>query len=106
MRHPLLKRIKNHRSNAFRIRSQFPIPKTHHSDAGLLEKLGALFILVLLGRKPVLSAIQFNGQLGLGAKEIQNIRSNWLLPSELVTRKSSITDPPPNRFLCPSLIAY
>ena len=52
---------------------KFVVPKSQHFDLSTREKLVALFVLAALSGKTVAAPVQFDGELGLGAIEIENV---------------------------------
>ena len=47
----------------------------------------------------MLAAVQFHGELKFVAVEIENVGLDWMLPSELSSRKPTISQEKPHEFL-------
>ena len=67
------------------------IPEPKRLNALFGQKLFAGFVTLDSFRQAVLKSIQFNGQLRIGAIEIQNMFANGMLPSEFETSEASTT---------------
>jgi hypothetical protein len=73
----------------------FMVPETDHPNAFLFQKMGSIQVCLDLLWREMAATIHFNAQSQLFAKEIQNIRTNRMLPAELHSNYLSITNMTP-----------
>ncbi len=80
---------------------QVGVPKAKLLDPQRSEKFCPHRVMGLLGRKPVLTAVQLNGQAGLQAKEIEEVNSARMPAPEFVSAKPPVAQPAPHKFFGP-----
>ncbi len=80
------------------------IPEPKRFNALCDQKFFADFVTVNSFRQAVLKSIKFNGQLRIGAIEIQNMSSNGMLPAKFETGEASSAQRPPELLFLIGLI--
>ena len=103
MRRAFLQRVENHVTNKLLLAPQLRIPEPKLLNTHRGEELCALRIMRLLGRMPVVSTIEFNGEAGFHAVEIEVVNPARMVASKLVTAESPGSQPTPHEFFRPRL---
>ena len=83
--------------------SQAGIPKSEFLDSLRTEKARSLKVMSLLRGKAVASTVEFDGEEGLLAEEIQRVVAERMLTAKLVAAESSVPKPAPHELLGPGL---
>ena len=104
MRSAFLKLTKDSDTNHLRCASQPRVPEPEFLDAQRCEKLGPLLVMLALLRKAVLRSVEFNGEPGFLAKEIQRVGPGRVLSPELVSAELAISQPAPQNLFRPSRV--
>ncbi len=81
---------------------QSRVPKAEFLDPQRSEKLGPLGVVRLLVGETVLSAVQFDGEAGFAAVEIQEVFPDGVVAPEFVGAEAPVAQPTPHEFLRPS----
>ena len=104
MRRVCLQLIENRIANVLSITAQMGIPKPQRLDVARLQKFFALQVMFPLVGKTVLTAVQFNIQLRLFAKEIEIVNAKRMLAAKFVAGETPVTQPTPNKFFRPRFL--
>jgi len=104
MRRALLQRSPNRPSNGFLFVAQPGVPESKHLDAARFQPHIAFRVLRLPLRRAVLRAVQFDIQQGFQAKEVKNMRSERMLPTEFAFGKTAVPQPGPHEFFGPGVV--
>ena len=82
------------------------IPETNDGNSLFGQKLFACTVVFVTEAVSVTGTIQFDGEFHGGTIEIQNVTFDWMLPSEFVTCKVSISKmAPENTFTVGGVLA-
>jgi hypothetical protein len=104
MRSAFLKRIENRVTNKLLLASQLPVPETKLLDAHRSQELSSLGIVNLLVGMPVMSAIEFDGEAGFHAIEVEVVNPARVVATKFVTAETAVSQPTPHEFFGPSLL--
>jgi len=104
MRGSFLQRIEYHITNKLFLSPQLPIPETNFFDAHRSKKLRSLSIVSLLGRMPMMSAVEFDRETGFHAVEVEVVNSTRVVATEFVGAGTPVTQPTPHELFRPSLL--
>jgi hypothetical protein len=104
MRFSLLEVAPDDIPNELLLPAEMGIPKPQHPHAVSLQPRVPCRIQHPLLREPVLTAIQLDVQTRFQAEEIQNVWSQGMLPSKLISGKPPISQPTPEKLLSPSIM--
>ena len=104
MRGACLQRVKNHVTDELLLSLQLPIPETNLFDAHRSEKLCSLSIVSMLGRMPMMSAVEFDRETGFHAVEVEVVNSTRVVATEFVGAETPVTQPTPHELFRPSLL--
>jgi hypothetical protein len=90
-----LQRIPDFQQTSFAIFPPLMIPEPKRLNALFGQKLFADFVTLDSFRQAVLKSIQFDSQFCIGAREIQNMFANGMLPAKFETGEASSMQCPP-----------
>ena len=102
MRCAFLQRVENYIPHELFLASQLPVPETKFLDPHRSEELCSLRIVSLLSGMPVMSAIEFNGETGFHAVEVEVVDPARVVAAELVTVEPAVAQPTPHELFGPS----
>jgi len=83
---------------------QTSVPKPQHFNSTRCQPSVSFSIKTSLLRSPVLPSIEFDTEHRFQTKQIEDVRPIRMLPSELVSRKVTVTEPIPQQLFCPRII--
>jgi len=98
-----LQRVENHVTDELLLTPQLAVPKAKLLDAHRGEKFGSFSIMSFLSRMPMMSTVQFDGETGFHAVEIEVVNPTRVIATEFVGAESSVAQPTPHEFFSPSL---
>jgi hypothetical protein len=104
MRRTRLQFIENRVPNVLGIAAQMGIPESQRLDAARLQKFFPHHVMSALIGETVLTAVQFNVQFRLLAKEIQMVNADGMLAAKFVTAKATVAQPAPDEFFRPRFL--
>lgn len=102
MRCALLQFLKDRVADALRVAAQAGISEAQCFDAARFQELLPLRVVPALVRKTVLTAVQFDVQLGLLTEEIEAVIAQRMLAAKLVAAETSVAQPAPHELFRPS----
>jgi len=80
------------------------VPEPDYPDPCSGKSPGTLLVIGLLSDSGMAATIKFNGQIGFIAEKIYDVSTNRILSTKLITTKISVSQKPPEKLLCVSLI--
>ena len=92
--------VKNPREGAIHAQQNIGVPKTKDQEPLLLKPAIACCIALMLRKRSVLPAVEFDDDAVIEGDEIDDVSSNWSLAPELDSRNLSPTKPSPELSLC------
>src|SRR5262249_6369639 len=95
----LHQRVPDLKPNRLQFAAHLVIPETQHFDALRSEELVSLLIPRPLIREAVTAAVQFDGQLGARAVEIEEVDTARVLATELEVAETAISKQAPETLL-------
>ena len=101
MRRALLHLPKDRVSNGLLVSAQARVPKAELLDAHGCQVSGPLRVMSSLLGMPVSTAIEFDGEAGFTAVEIQVVDADRMSATKLVGAEPPLTQPAPHEFLGP-----
>jgi hypothetical protein len=101
----LLNRVPNFQQTTFAVLTPLAIPETQRLDALIHEKFFPCRVAPDSFRQTMLKTVQLDGELCLGAVEIQNVIPDRVLAAEFETGKTPATQRPPKFLLLIRLLA-
>ncbi len=104
MRRAFLQRGEDRLANKLLLPPQLRIPKTQFLDPHRGEELRSLGIVRLLVGMPMLPAVEFDGETGFAAVEIEEVNPARVIAPELVGAEAPVAQPTPHELLGPSLL--
>jgi hypothetical protein len=97
---PFHQGIPDFKPDSFEFTSHLMIPKAQRLDSLRGEKAFAFFIVLLLCRESMSTAVQFHREFCFDAKEIQVVDPARILPPELKIVEASVAQETPETLLC------
>jgi hypothetical protein len=104
MRRTLLKQFPNRVSDFLTLTSETRIPKSQDFNPASFQPIVAFSINAPVYRKAVARAVEFEVESRLQTEEVQNVRTERMLPAKLVSREASVPQPCPEKFFSPSVV--
>ena len=96
--------VQNGVADALGVAPLMRVPEPQCFNAARLQKRLAHRVMLLLIWKTMLTAVQFNVQPSLLAKEIQIVNANGMLPPEFVAVEAPVPQPAPDEFFRPCFL--
>jgi hypothetical protein len=93
--------VKNCVPDALTFPLQFAVPESQFFNALSLKKGGSLPVMGLLGWKPMAGAVQFDGEMGLHAEEVERVFSNRMASAKFVAVETAVAQPAPHKLFGP-----